>query len=82
MTSKEFRNNQTLVGGMRETLTSEFFQIALQTLIEEGPLSQPDENLSAERKLGRIEGADDVIRRMKQLATYNRQVVVDNPEVV
>jgi hypothetical protein len=82
MTSKEFRSNQTLVGGMRGILNEEFFQIALQTLVEEGPLSQPDENLSADRKLGRIEGADDVLRRMKRLASYNRELNVDNPKVV
>jgi hypothetical protein len=67
---------------MRDTLNAEFFQIALQTLVEEGPLRANDEGLSAERKLGRIEGADDVLRRLKELATYTRQTNVDNPEVV
>jgi hypothetical protein len=66
---------------MREILSGEIFQIALAVLEVESPLKK---NLPGEanRILGRIEGYDESLTKLKTLGEYSSRVNIDNDEVI
>lgn len=77
----KFRGNPGLVESLKEIFKMEAFQIALEVLSNESPIKQRQEG-DASRLLGRIEGYDECMSKLKRLASYTARPNIDNQEVI
>jgi hypothetical protein len=77
----QFRANSGLVKSMREITEMEAFQIALEVLANESPLKRKEQG-DANRVLGRVEGYDECLTKLRRLSTYTARPNIDNPDVV
>lgn len=80
MTTAEFRRDGFLVSTVREFQETETFTFVLEALTSDGPLKRKEVG-NAERILGRVEGYEECLDRLRSLGVYQAHVRIENEQV-